>query len=36
MHKYKEHNVPCGGISAQGIRDSIHTRPLVCMFNVAV
>jgi hypothetical protein len=36
MHKYKEHIVPCGGTDAQGISDSIHTRHLMCMFDVVV
>jgi hypothetical protein len=36
MHKYKEHIVPCGGIDAQGTNGSIHTRYLVCLFNVVV
>jgi hypothetical protein len=36
MHKYEEQNVPCGGTDAQGISGSIHTRHLVCMFDVAV
>jgi hypothetical protein len=36
MHKYKEQIVPCGGIDAQGISGSIHTRHLVCMFDVDV
>jgi hypothetical protein len=31
-----EHNVPCGGIHAQGFSGSIHTRHLVCMFDVVV
>jgi hypothetical protein len=36
MHKYKEQIVPCGGTDAQGISGSIHTRHLVCMFDVVV
>jgi hypothetical protein len=28
--------VPCGGSDAQGISGSIHTRHLVCMFDVVV
>jgi hypothetical protein len=36
MHKYKEHIVPYGGTDAQGISGSIHTRHLVCMFDVVV
>jgi hypothetical protein len=36
MHKYKEQIVPCGGTDAQGISGSIHTRYLVCMFDVVV
>jgi hypothetical protein len=36
MHKYKGQIVSCGGIDAQGISGSIHTRHLVCMFDVAV
>ena len=36
MHKYEEQNVPCGGTDDQGISDSIHTRHLVCMFDVVV
>jgi hypothetical protein len=36
MHKYKEQTVPCGGTDAQGILGSIHTRHLVCMFDVVV
>jgi hypothetical protein len=36
MHKYEEQSVPCGGTDAQGINDSIHTRYLVCMFDVVV
>jgi hypothetical protein len=36
MHKYKEQIVSCGGTDAQGISVSIHTRYLVCMFDVVV
>jgi hypothetical protein len=36
MHKYEEQSVPYGGTDAQGISDSIHTRHLVCLFDVAV
>jgi hypothetical protein len=36
MHKYEEHSVPYGGTDAQGISGSIHTRHLVCLFDVAV
>jgi hypothetical protein len=36
MHKYEEQNVSYGGTDAKGISDSIHTRYLVCMFDVAV
>jgi hypothetical protein len=36
MHKYKEQIVPCGGTDAQSISGSIHTRHLVCMFDVVV
>ena len=36
MQKYKEQNVPCGGTDAKGISGSIHTRHLVCMFDVVV
>jgi hypothetical protein len=36
MHKYKEQIVPYGGTDAQGISGSIHTRHLVCMFDVVV
>ena len=36
MHKYEEQSVPSGGTDAQGISGSIHTRHLVCMFDVAV
>ena len=36
MHKYKEQIVPCGGTDAQGISGSIHTRHIVCMFDVVV
>jgi hypothetical protein len=36
MHKYKEQIVPCGGTDAQGISGSIHTRHVVCMFDVVV
>jgi hypothetical protein len=36
MHKYEEHSVPRGGADAQGISGSIHTRHLVCMFDVVV
>jgi hypothetical protein len=36
MHKYKEHNVHYGGTDAQSISGSIHTRHLVCLFDVAV
>jgi hypothetical protein len=36
MHKYEEQIVPSGGTDAQGISGSIHTRHLVCLFDVAV
>jgi|SRR5688572_6744750 hypothetical protein len=36
MHKYEEQSVPSGGTDAQGTSGSIHTRHLVCMFDVAV
>jgi hypothetical protein len=36
MHKYEEQSVPYGGTDAQGISGSIHTRHLVCLFDVAV
>jgi hypothetical protein len=36
MHKYKEQIVPRREIDAQGISGSIHTRHLVCMFDVVV
>jgi hypothetical protein len=36
MHKYAKQKVPCGGADAQGISDSIHTRHLMCMFDVSV
>jgi hypothetical protein len=36
MHKYKEQIVPCGGTDAHGISGSIHTRHLVCMFDVVI
>jgi hypothetical protein len=36
MHKAKERSVPCGETDAKGISGSIHTRHLVCMFNVVV
>jgi hypothetical protein len=36
MHKYEEQNVPCRGTDAQGISGSIHTRHLVCMFDVVI
>jgi hypothetical protein len=36
MHKYKEQNVPCRVTYAQVISGSIHTRHLMCLFNVAV
>jgi hypothetical protein len=36
MHKYKEQIVPCRGTDAQGISGSIHTRHLVCMFDIVV
>jgi hypothetical protein len=36
MHKYEEHSVHRGGTDAQGISGSIHTRHLVCMFDVVV
>jgi len=36
MHKYKEYIVPCGGTDAQGISGSIHTRHLVCMFDIVI
>jgi hypothetical protein len=36
MHKYEKRKVHCGGTDVQGINSSIHTRHLVCMFDVAV
>jgi hypothetical protein len=36
MHKYDEQNVPRGGTDAQDISGSIHTRHLVCVFDVVV
>jgi hypothetical protein len=36
MYKYEEHIVHCGRTEAQGISGSIHTRHLVCMFDVVV
>jgi hypothetical protein len=36
MYKYKEQIVPCGGTDAQGISGSIHTRHLMCMFDVVI
>jgi hypothetical protein len=36
MHIYEEQSVPYGGTDAQGISDFIHTRHLVCMFDVVV
>jgi hypothetical protein len=36
MHKYEEQSVPSGGTDAQGTSGSIHTRHLVCLFDVAV
>ena len=36
MHKYEEQSVPSGGTDAQGTSGSIHTRHLVCMFDVVV
>jgi hypothetical protein len=36
VQKYEEQSVPCGGTDAQGISGSIHTRHLVCMFDVVV
>jgi hypothetical protein len=36
MHKYEEQSVPRGGTDAQGISGSIHTRHLVCVFDVAI
>jgi hypothetical protein len=36
MYKYEEQSVPSGGTDAQGISSSIHTRHLVCMFDVVV
>jgi hypothetical protein len=36
MHKYKEQIVPCKETDAQGISGSIHTRHLVCIFDVVV
>jgi hypothetical protein len=31
-----KNSVPCGGTDAQGISGSIHTRHLVCLFDVAI
>jgi hypothetical protein len=36
MHKYEEQSVPSGGTDAQDTSGSIHTRHLVCLFDVAV
>jgi hypothetical protein len=36
MHKYEEQKAPRRGTDAQGISDSIHTRHLVCMFDLAI
>jgi hypothetical protein len=36
MHKYEEQSVPYGGTDAQGTSDSIHTRHLMCLFDVVV
>jgi hypothetical protein len=36
MHKYIKQKVPCGGTDVQGISSSIHTRHLICMFDVVV
>jgi hypothetical protein len=36
MHKYKEQIILCGGTNAQGISGSIHTRHLMCMFDVVI
>jgi hypothetical protein len=36
MYKYEKQKVFCGGTDAQDIGGSIHTRHLVCMFDVAV
>jgi hypothetical protein len=36
MHNYEEHNVLSGGTDAQGISGFIHTRHLMCMFDVVL
>jgi hypothetical protein len=36
MRKYEKQKVQCGGTDAQGISSFIHTRHLVCMFDVVV
>jgi hypothetical protein len=36
MHKYEEQSVPSGGTDAQSTSGSIHTRHLMCLFDVAV
>jgi hypothetical protein len=36
MHKYEKQKILCGGTDAQDISGSIHTRHLVCMFDVPV
>jgi hypothetical protein len=36
MHKYEEQKVSCICTDAQGISGSIHTRHLVCTFDVAI
>jgi hypothetical protein len=36
MHKYLEQSVPYGCSDAQGKSGFIHTRYLVCMFDVIV
>jgi hypothetical protein len=36
MHKYKEQSVPYEGVDAQGISGSIHTRHLVCKFDIVI
>jgi hypothetical protein len=36
MHKYKEQIIIYGGTNAQGISGSIHTRHLMCMFDVVI
>jgi hypothetical protein len=36
MHKYEKQKVSCGGTDAKDTSDSIHTRHLMCMFDVVV